>query len=464
MSLRDTLLSIAQSWCEVEGKVHKTTEILDWVRERNENTYVSIQPITLSQCDPWYYDEQSGRIRNRNMSFFQIAGLRQEKADGTVVAQPVILQEEIGFLGVICREINGVMHFLMQAKIEPGNVNCVQISPTIQATLSNFTRRHGGASPPYLEYFLHCDRYEVVVDQIQSEQSARFYKKRNRNIMIRVEEDVPVLPSHCWMTLGQIKDLMRRDNLVNMDTRTVFSCIPYAKLHLSDRELLNLSERFCDKALFRSLFLRSEEDAMARMYQRLNSCKMFQSIQQTVVPLSDLTDWEMMDSELRCRHPYPFRVIFCDIAIEGREVKRWRQPLFAANGESLFGLLCCEFDGVLKFLVRFKQEIGVFDTVEIGPTVQTEAGMVPVDDDITALFERNLSAGRGVMFDHFLSEEGGRFYHEQNRNVLLRVREDELPKPPEGYFWLDYRSLNEMVQINNILNIQLRNLLALLEV
>lgn len=463
MSVKQTLLSIAQSWCEPEGKVRSTAEILDWIKERNRTTFVSIRQVPLEKCEPWYYDAGSGAIRNRNMSFFQIMGIRQERQDGTVQTQPIILQEEIGFLGVLCREIDGVMHFLMQAKIEPGNVNCVQISPTIQATLSNFTRKHGGSSPPYLEYFLNFDRYEVVVDQVQSEQSARFYKKRNRNIMIRVEEDVPVLPSHCWMTLGQIKRLMRQDNLVNMDTRTVLSCIPYAKLRLTEREMLDLSEQFHDKALFRSLFIHTGEDALPRMYQRLNSYKMFQSFKQELVPLEELTDWEMRDGSLVCKKPYPFRVLFCDISIEGREVRHWTQPLFAANGIALFGLLCCEIDGVLKFLVQFKQEIGVFDTVELGPTVQQEAGAKRTDDVLARFFYEQLARKEGVMFDHLMSEEGGRFYHEQNRNVILRVSEEALPAVPDGYFWLDHRSLNEMLQINNILNIQLRNLLSLLE-
>ena len=31
MSVKDTLLSIAKSWCETEGKVHTTAEILDCV-------------------------------------------------------------------------------------------------------------------------------------------------------------------------------------------------------------------------------------------------------------------------------------------------------------------------------------------------------------------------------------------------------------------------------------------------
>ena len=136
--------------------------------------------------------------------------------DGTIIRQPVIVQPEIGFLGIICCKFDGVMHFLMQAKIEPGNINKIQISPTIQATKSNFTQKHGGAKPPYLEYFENAAKYEIVVDQIQSEQSSRFYKKRNRNIIIRVDEEVPVLPSHRWMTLAQIKQLMRVDNLVNI--------------------------------------------------------------------------------------------------------------------------------------------------------------------------------------------------------------------------------------------------------
>lgn len=68
--------------------------------------------------------------------------------------QPIINQPEIGFLGFIVKKIQGVYHFLMQAKIEPGNLNVVQLSPTLQATRSNYTRVHKGAIPKYLEYFI----------------------------------------------------------------------------------------------------------------------------------------------------------------------------------------------------------------------------------------------------------------------------------------------------------------------
>lgn len=462
--MKRILLSIAKSWCTEESAVNSTQEILSWVAQMNETVSVEIKKSTMENDGFWFYDQDEGQIRNRNRSFFSITGLRKKLPDGTPVEQPIILQEEIGYLGIICREFDGIMHFLMQAKIEPGNVNYVQLSPTIQATKSNFTQRHGGDKPPYLDYFLNAGRYETVVDQIQSEQSSRFYKKRNRNIIIWTEEDIPLQPSHRWMTLGQIKCLMREDNLVNMDTRTVLSCIPFSKLRLSEMELLELADCFQDKALFRSVFVGDRENYLPKVYLYINNQKMFSEPDCGLVSLQELKNWELRDNELACKRPYPFKVIFCDITIEGREVKHWDQPLFEATGIATFGLICCEEEGLLKFLVRAAPEVGCFDGLELGPTVQQEAGEYPEGADaIARFFWKRLQSGQGVMFDHLLSEEGGRFYHEQNRNVLLRVKQEELPELPEGYFLLDFRTLNELVQFNNILNIQLRNLLSLLE-
>ena len=457
--MNDTLLSLARSWSSLDSGVNSTAELLTWIKRRNAETAVDIRKISLENSAPWFLDRAEGCIRNRDRTFFTITGCK-----GNGFEQPIILQEEIGYLGIICMEFDGIMHFLMQAKIEPGNINCVQISPTIQATKSNFTQRHGGKKPPYLNYFIEAAKYEVIVDQIQSEQSSRFYKKRNRNIIIRVEEDIPVLPSHRWMTLGQIKRLMREDNLVNMDTRTVLSCIPFSKLQLSPVELLDLSGSFSDRPLFRSLFCGEGKDCLPQVYQYINNQKMFSMEKSALVPLDHLDNWEMREGEFVCKHPYPFKVVFCDIAIEGREVRRWTQPLFEATAPATFGLICCEDNGLLKFLVRAVPEVGCFDGIELGPTIQQEAvESFRKEDEITRFFWDKLKTCTNIQFDHLLSEEGGRFYHEQNRNILLRINKTELPPLPEGYFLLDYKTLNELVQVNNTMNIQLRNLLSLLE-
>ena len=60
-----------------------------------------------------------------------------------------------------------------------------------------------------------------------------------------------------------------------------------------------------------------------------------------------------------------------------------------------------------------------------------------------------------------LSEEGGRFYHEQNRNIIIRFDDCLFEELPEGYVWVDYGTLNLLIYSSGCLSIQLRNLLTL---
>lgn len=415
---------------------HTTDELLEWIRERNETVKVSIEKCALSDSDFWFYDEANGEIANKNRSFFRIKGLQRLTNGKVTLEQPIIIQDEIGYLGIIRRKIGGVPHYLMQAKIEPGNINKIQISPTIQATKSNFTQKHGGKKPPYLDYFVNASKYKIIVDQIQSEQSSRFLKKRNRNIIIELDEDIEVRSSHKWMTLPQIRELMKYDNLVNMDTRTVLSCLP-AKEAVGGE--------------------------LPEIYQYINNYKMFDESEYRLVPLYSLKKWSMVNNEFVCSEPYSFKVVFCDIEIEGREVRRWTQPLFEATGIATFGLLTREDNGKRQFLVKALPEVGCFDRIELAPTVQREYIHTGADTAADKLFDKKLKNKENVLFDTLLSEEGGRFYHEQNRNVIIEISKDELTELPEGYFWVGYGTLKNLVQINNCLNIQLRNLLSVLE-
>lgn len=440
-------------------------EITTWVAEKNASLKVKIEKNNLSDSGAWFYDETVGEIRNGNNSFFQIRGLQQYRDGGLVLEQPILIQDEIGYLGIICKKIDGVLHFLMQAKIEPGNVNKIQISPTIQATKSNFTQKHGGKKPAYLDYFLNATPESIVVDQIQSEQSSRFLGKRNRNIIIYVDDKIEVLPSHRWMTLGTIKALMKIDNLVNMDTRTVLSCIPYSLEKMTAEELAEAEKLFSDKALFGSMFSDNDHSDFVRVMRYINNYKMLHSCENKIVPLHKMESWDFSDSGITHKTGYPFKVIFCDIEIEGREVTHWSQPLFEAEGMAVFGLITADFDGKRKFLVQAKPEAGCFDSIELAPTVQLEAAIPESEySPIDRLFFRLMEQGAKIRNNVILSEEGGRFYHEQNRNIVLDVAPQQVGELPAGYFWLDYKTLNQMVQYNNVLNIQLRNLLSLLEI
>lgn len=452
--MKDTVEAMVKSWGATESSVSSTAEILEWIQRRNRETMVDIRRISLEEMGDWFYSKEEGVLRNQKGSFFKVSGFRCGE-----VEQPMILQPENGYLGIICKEIDGILHFLMQAKIEPGNLNQVQISPTLQATKSNFIQTHGGRQPAYLDYFLYADQYQILFDQLQSEQSSRFFRKRNRNMLIRVEEEVPLLPSHRWMTLGQIKELACGfDNLVNMDTRTVLSGFPFSVMGgvRPDPAL------FRDYALFRSIFEGNETYSLPEVYHYINNYKMFCRQEPELIPLHQLKGWQMTPEEIVSEVSSGFRVIYCRIEIEGREVRSWTQPLFEATGISTFGLVLCDIDGVTHFLVQALPEPGCFDGIELGPSIQLDAAAIRKEkNQIEGLLDL---PDTEIICDVLLSEEGGRFYHEQNRNLLLRVSQERLEELPEGYFLLDYRTLNALCQINNCLNIQLRNLLALLRI
>ncbi len=455
---------IIKSWADEEGKANTTRDILAWIRNLNETTYVNIHESSINDSTFWFYDDYNGEILNRKRSFFSIKGMRRFEDGCCTGEQPVIIQPEIGYLGIICRKIHGVLHFLMQAKIEPGNVNCVQISPTIQATKSNFTRAHGGKLPTYFELFENSGQYEVIYDQIQSEQAARFYKKRNRNMIMIVDEEFEVYPNFRWMTLGQLKKLMEFDNLVNMDTRTVLSGIPLVTSSVSEEEKNSLYAYFKDKSLFRSVFEAKSQQEIPEIYHRLNDYKMFHDVKVTTIPLNQLVDWKLDEFGITCTKPADFSVRYYDIEISGREVQHWSQPLLQANGTATFALLSRVVAGKREYLVKIRPEIGSFDKVELGPAIQWEPTHDLMNDDIVeALFRNKDNCETEYMVNVILSEEGGRFYHEQNRNVILEIGEKELPRLPDNYIWASLATLNALVQANNCLNIQLRNLLSLIK-
>lgn len=455
-----------KSWLARDSRVHTTQDILFWIEKRNRQVNAVIKKMPLEQSQTWYYDQEDGTIHNKKRSFFSISGCEVFENEQKIWEQPVILQQEIGFLGILVKPINGILHFLMQGKIEPGNINKVQVSPTIQATKSNFTQQHGGKKPAYLEFFLDNSDGEIILDQIQSEQSSRFYRKRNRNIIILLDEntDVPELPSHRWMTLGQIKELLKYDNFVNMDTRTVISCIPFCNFFDNNTENNLMKGLFQENSLWRSFSENYSFKEFSDLYHDINDYKMFSQIRSKLVPLACLKDWSEKSGEIVCNKA-SFKVVFCRIEIEDREVSCWDQPLFEAVGIATFALVMRDYQGVRQFLVKTRPEIGCFDQIEIGPTLQMEAGTdLETLDPIERRVIKEIGLSHGILQDVLLSEEGGRFLNEQNRNVLLFVDNDSDWILEKGYHWVSFNTLSRLIQVNNCVNIQLRNLLTLLEI
>ena len=233
-----------QSALTVENPMMSNSEFTQWLENKRNTTKHLVNQIPFIDLIDWQFDKVTGNLVHTSKNFFSIEGVQIETNWGNkkIWSQPIINQSEVGFLGIITKKINGILYFLMQAKNEPGNINKVQISPTVQVTKSNYKKVHKGGSAPYLDYFFNDKKnVSVLLDQLQSEQGARFLKKRNRNIIVEITEDVEIKENFCWLTLGQIKEFLTLDNVINMDSRTVISGISYGDseiLHELDYKLI----------------------------------------------------------------------------------------------------------------------------------------------------------------------------------------------------------------------------------
>lgn len=452
-----------QSLLPCEPTKFTIVELQNWLAQRNQEVSVSVELIPFSKMKGWYADAD-GCLRHESGRFFSIEGIHVHADVGTIQEweQPIINQPEIGYLGILTKEFDGVLYFLMQAKIEPGNVNCVQISPTLQATKSNYTQQHKGRKPLYLEYFQNAKPHQVLLDQLQSEQGARFLRKRNRNIIIKVDEEVPVYEDFAWMTLAQIKELMHRDNMVNMDTRTVLAGLDYSQFEIRDEALRQMSP--FGQAMIASARCRNGRWTMNEHLSWLTQLKANAELSVRYVPLKDIQgEWQVNEYEIRRKDKKFFRVIGTRVNISNREVTSWCQPLVQPMQQGICAFVIKKIDGVYHFLVHAKMECGNLDVYELAPTVQCLTGNVlDVPKELwPAYVDYVMNAGpEQILYDAMQSEEGGRFYHEQNRNMIVEVG-DEFPIDiPGDYHWMTLGQIHEFMRFNNYINIQARSLIA----
>jgi len=361
------------------------------------------------------------------------------------------------------------MYFLVQTKIEPGNVNYVQLSPTIQATKSNYTQVHGGKIPNYLEYFVNAKNDEILLDQLQSEQGARFLKKRNRNIIIKTEKEIETLKDFKWLTLGQIKLLMKQDNVINMDTRTVISGISfgnYSKSMLSFHTVMNAKVDTIENKLLTSALVNDQSlFSFNQIIYWLTAQKVKYELSVSKKSLMNLQDWNITDSSIAHKDNRFFKIIGVNVEIGNREVTSWHQPLVKPCDEGICAFIIKEIEGTVHFLVQAKLEAGNFDIVEIAPTVQCSSVYSENEDgqnNIPFLKDVLFAQQEQVIFDTNQSEEGGRFYREQNRNIIIKMNDDFSNELPENYTWLTLNQLKKFIVFNNYVNIQARSLVAAL--
>lgn len=450
-----------------ENKFQNFKTFKAWLAERCRPDEFKVEQVPLDEMEKWSLDNDGNRFSHDSGRFFHIEGLHVKTNFGGDHEwdQPIINQPEIGFLGFITRVFDGTRYFLIQAKMEPGNINTLQISPSLQATKSNFTQVHKGKRPTFLEFFNGEKQVIILTDHLQTEQGGRFFKKRNRNIVIEINEDIELPDEFCWLTLGELKALLRKDNVLNMDTRSVLSTIPLIEdaviNGLQPFDLFDLRAKLSEngKKFLKSYVSKDSFNTIDGLLSWYTKQKTHWEIEVTRKPLCKLEGWHINKMAVESDARY-FSVIGVKVTAGTREVTHWMQPLLKDSNIGLLAFVCQEINGVLHFLVQAKVEPGNIDIIELSPTVScSNFEFVKTRENRPFLFDEVFSKDSKVMYDSLQSEEGGRFYMIQNRNMIVEIPEGVKVDLPYNYTWMTLAQMKEFMRYG-MFNIEARSIIS----
>lgn len=434
------------------------TFVDDWVRKAQTSASLNSMLVPLHAVAGWKRYPDTGNLCHDTGRFFSVIGVHcRHRVDRQELEwdQPIIEQPETGILGILAKSINGVMHFCLQAKEEPGNIGGIQLSPTVQATYSNYTGAHGGTTPPFLEQFTAPDPERLIFARLQTEDGGRFLYKSNRNMVVRARDDVPEkLPDNfIWLTLKQIAGLIERGNLVNACTRSILSSMIFSIGRNSE-------------VVMHTSHLHHYESGLKDTLQWLDDRKAANHILVQRIGLNGLKEWEI-DAKgfFSHREKRFFRIVGLSVSSGTREVSTWGQPIIENPAAGIIGLLVRNGEHGIEVLMQAKAEAGNRNTVQLGPTVQfTQSN-----------YEGSRKLAKPFLYDEFLeparfriihesrqTEEGARFYREYHLHRIFMAPDNvELQLTPD-YRWLPLEQVVFLVHLGEQVNSCARSILSCL--
>lgn len=437
-----------------------SNKVLKWLSDYQTKFSIQVDRIDFSDSKEWSFSNNKSSLVHRTQGFFSITGLKfQSDFYGkSPFYQPIIYQPEIGILGFLAKHIDGELYLFAQAKTEPGNINTVQLGPTLQATESNYKALHGGKVPEYLSYFTHPEKYTILVDQLQSEQGSRFYKKRNRNMVVLIPNhiDIPDTMHHQWISIRVWKELLKLNHVVNTDSRSVI-----ASLLFSDTPLLSNQFNNNTLAIDFQQSLNNQTNSLHDLTNILSwftKLKTHYSLKSELIPLSELKNWTIKKDIIEQDNLPYFSINQYSIQCDSREVNNWDQPLINTYNKGFIGLITKNINGILHILLQAKIEPGNFDKIELTSTVHQSI----CDYELRETQFMNILNNKNnwVLAEGESSEEGGRFNKDENNYKIVLIDEDI--KLPVNYAWLSLNQVRSLILFNNFFTNELRSLLALM--
>ena len=406
-----------------------------WFNSQKKLNKIRVKIKRLNDLENWNYGKKL--IFHNSRRFFKIIGIEvKSNFAGKNWDQPIIVQNEQGILGIIKNK--KTKKYLLQAKVEPGNKNKLQLSPTVQATKSNYQRIHKGKKTPYLNFF----KDNKVKFTSQSEQGYRYLSKFNKNSIVVVEKKIKVLKNFFWFSREDLKYLIKRKSVLNMDTVSVFSSfirkntndLPHKKM----REIKN--------------WIRQND-------------KIFK-LKIKVKPLANLINWKVTPDNITHKNNKHFSVIGINTLSNKREVTEWDQPIIKGKRIAFAGYLIKEFNKTEHYLCKYNKKPGLKKSTLSCTANTSDLDNFKTNNNLNSFEKKmirdiflNKKNKYKKIYDNILSDEGGRFFNCEIKYKVLKLHNKTKVEIPSNYFWISRNQMIEMIKRKKV-DIEARLLFA----
>ena len=397
-----------------------------WFSSQRKKQKINIKVKKLNKLINW--NKNKKHIAHNSNKFFKIVAIDvKSNLIGKNWDQPIIIQNEMGILGILKNIRDN--KYLLQAKVEPGNKNKLQLSPTVQATKSNYQRVHGGKKIPYLNYFLKNSKNFVA----QFEQGYRYLYKSNYNSLINIKKKVKILNNYFWLNRKDIKELIKKRSVLNMDTISVFSTF--------------LEKEKKDNPL----------NSQNKIYKWISNKDKFYRLKTKIKPLYSLQDWKVTNKKIIHKRKNHFSVIGINIKSNKREIKEWDQPIIKGKKLAFVGFIMCQFNNTNHYLCRYNKKPGLKNST-LSCSINTSDINNYQKIHTLSLFQKKLlnilltkkNKKIKIVYDNILSDEGGRFYKCEIKYKAILVNKNFNIKLPEDYIWISQNQMIKMIKRKKI--------------
>lgn len=212
---------VRQSFASLSSPTFTTVEEasrgLEVIRARS---ILTPREMSLSDLPEWTISDRE--ICHQRGLYFSVIQVRVHAADREVTDwdQPLLAARHKGEIVLLCKEFRGTLCFLLHAEPQIGNASGAELQPTFCFDNAEHQETPAAISQ-LLDEDLIANRFSVEA----SDEGGRFYQCISRYDIRMLNSSInPDLPEdYCWLTLGQMRELLNGPDVISDESRSILS-------------------------------------------------------------------------------------------------------------------------------------------------------------------------------------------------------------------------------------------------